>query len=51
MLDGEGSGLEVCDLKGRAVSMEFAVALPGGAEVLVVITWQTPCPLVAGPCA
>lgn len=51
MLDGEGNGLEVCDLKGRAVSMEFAVALPGSAEVLVFITWQTPCPLVAGPCA
>lgn len=38
MLDGEGSGLEVCDLKGRAVSMEFAAALPDGAEVLVLIT-------------
>lgn len=27
MLDGEGSGLEVCDLKDWAVSMEFAAEL------------------------
>lgn len=52
MLDGEGSGLEVCDLKDRAVFMEFAAALPDGAEVLVLITvgklhahsWQGPVP-------
>lgn len=38
MLDGDSSGLEVCDLMGWAVSMEFTVALPDGAEMLVFIT-------------
>lgn len=38
MLDGDNSGLEGCDLMGWALSMEFAVAPPDGAEVLVLIT-------------
>lgn len=29
LLDGDNGGLEVCDLMGWAVSMEFAEALPG----------------------
>lgn len=52
MLDGDSSGLEACDLMGRAVSVEFAVALPDGAEVLVFITvGKLHAPLMTGSCA
>lgn len=52
MLDGDSSGLEACDLMGWAVSVEFAVALPDGAEVLVFITvGKLHAPLMTGSCA
>lgn len=51
MLDGDSSGLEVCDLMGWAVSMGFAVTLPDVAEVLVFITvGRLHVPLRAGSC-
>lgn len=37
-------GLEVCDLLGWAVSIEFAVALPDGAEVLLFMAFGKLCP-------